>query len=143
MNNQIAMMNEAFRRQTIDLEAMARTQRNNKRTVIDMDRLDTARALELTRMISHDDEDLGQIITPIPFSEIEHDTEATLNVVMQALGLYTFPTVELTGEYEQANNMIDFASRAKRPCNGGLINVDTSVKDFITWLKNQLNIKEK
>lgn len=96
MNSQIAMMNEAFRRQPIDIEAMARTQRNNKRTVIDMDRLDTARALELTRMISHDDENLGQIITPIPFSEIEHDTEATLNVVMHALGLYTFPTVELT-----------------------------------------------
>ena len=49
---------------------------------------------------------------------------------------------KLTGEYEQANNMIDFASRAKRPSNGGLINVDTSVKDFMTWLKNQLNIKE-
>ena len=96
MNKQIAMMNEAFCRQPIDLEAMARTQRNNKRTVIDMDRLDTARALELTRMISHDEENLGQVITPIPFSEIEHDTEATLNFVMQALGLYTFPTVELT-----------------------------------------------
>lgn len=96
MNSQIAMMNEAFRRQPIDLEAMARTQRNNKRTVIDVDRIDTARALELTRMISHDDENLGQIITPIPFKEIENDTEATLNVVMQALGLYTFPTVELT-----------------------------------------------
>lgn len=50
---------------------------------------------------------------------------------------------KLTDEYEQANNMIDFASRAKRPCNGGLIDVDTSVKDFMTWLKNQLNIKEK
>ena len=50
---------------------------------------------------------------------------------------------QLAGEYGQANNMIDFASRAKRPCNGGLINVDTSVKDFMAWLKMQLNIKEK
>ena len=45
-------------------------------------------------------------------------------------------------EYEQANDMIDFASRADNPCHGGLINVDGSVKDFMAWLKLQLNIKE-
>lgn len=96
MNNQISLMNEAFRRQPIDMEAMAMAQRNNKRTVIDPDYLDMARVMELTKMISHDDENLGQIIMPISYSEIENDTPATLNFVMQALGLYTFPTKELT-----------------------------------------------
>lgn len=96
MNSEIAMMNAAFRRKPLDLEVMEQVQKNNRRTNIDLDRLDMARAMELTKMISHDDENLGQLITPIPFKEIENDTEATLNVVMQALGLYTFPTVELT-----------------------------------------------
>jgi hypothetical protein len=96
MNSNIAAMNESFRRQPVDMEMMERMQRNNKRTVIDPDRLDMARAMELTRMISHDDENLGLVITPVPFREIENDTEATLNTVMHALGLYTFPTTELT-----------------------------------------------
>ena len=90
------MMNEAFRRQPVDSRMIEALQRNNKRTVIDPDRLDMERARELTRMISRDDEDLGCVITPVPFREIENDTEATLNMVMQALGLYTFPTTELT-----------------------------------------------
>jgi hypothetical protein len=50
--------------------------------------------MELTEMISHDN-DLGMIIQPIPFREIENDTEATLNMVMSSLGLYTSPTAEL------------------------------------------------
>lgn len=34
-------------------------------------------------------------IYPIPYSHIKDDTLDTLNVIMQALGLYTFPTIEL------------------------------------------------
>lgn len=34
-------------------------------------------------------------IYPVPYSFIKDDTLDTLNVVMQALGLYTFPTIEL------------------------------------------------
>ena len=49
---------------------------------------------------------------------------------------------KLRQEYEQANDMIDFASRADNPYHGGLISVDGSVKDFMAWLKLQLNIKE-
>lgn len=45
-------------------------------------------------------------------------------------------------EYTQANNLIDFASRANKPSKGGLINVDSSVRDFMAWLKLELNIKE-
>ena len=45
-------------------------------------------------------------------------------------------------EYEQANHMIDFATRANKPSKGGLINVESSVKDFMVWLKLELNIKE-
>ena len=45
-------------------------------------------------------------------------------------------------EYEQANNLIDYASRATKPINGGLISVDGSVRDFMKFLKSQLNIGE-
>lgn len=45
-------------------------------------------------------------------------------------------------EYEQANNLIDFASRADKPCKGGFISVESSVTDFMAWLKIQMNIKE-
>jgi len=34
-------------------------------------------------------------IYPIPYSHIKNDTLDTLNLVMQAMGLYTFPTLEL------------------------------------------------
>ena len=94
MNRQTAINNELFRQNPIDIEAMMRVQRNNKRTFIDPQRLDMTRVMELTEMISHDN-DLGMIIQPIPFREIENDTEATLNMVMSSLGLYTFPTAEL------------------------------------------------
>lgn len=94
MNRQIEMINQAFRQSPIDIEAMAQTQRNNKRTVIDPDKVDFGRMMELTKMLT-EDTPLGIIIHPVPFAEIETDTDATLNMVMQALGLYTFPTQEL------------------------------------------------
>lgn len=94
MNNDIRTMNKAFCRQPIDIEAMKQTQRNNKRTVISPDRVDLTRMTELTRMITEDTE-LGMMIRPLPYAEIAGDTPDTLNMVMQALGLYTFPTQEL------------------------------------------------
>lgn len=87
-------MNKAFCRQPIDIEAMKHTQRGNKRTVIDPGRVDFTRMTELTRMITEDTE-LGMMIRPLPYAEIAGDTPDTLNMVMQALGLYTFPTQEL------------------------------------------------
>lgn len=94
MNNDIRTMNKAFCRQPIDIEAMKQTQRNNKRTVIRPDRVDFTRMTELTRMMTEDTE-LGMMIRPLPYAEIAGDTPDTLNMVMQALGLYTFPTQEL------------------------------------------------
>lgn len=44
------------------------------------------------------------IIYPIPYSFIKNDTLDTLNLVMQNLGLYTFPTLELC---EWLNSQID------------------------------------
>lgn len=87
-------MNEAFCRQPIDIEAMKQTQLGSKRTVIHTDRVDFSRMTELTRMITEDTEQ-GMMIRPLPFAEIAGDTPDTLNIVMQALGLYTFPTQEL------------------------------------------------
>ena len=94
MNNDIRTMNKAFCSQPIDIEAMKQTQRNNKRTVINPDRVDFTRMTELTRMMTEDTE-LGMMIRPLPYAEIAGDTPDTLNMVMQALGLYTFPTQEL------------------------------------------------
>lgn len=45
-------------------------------------------------------------------------------------------------EYTQANHLINFATRANKPSKGRLINVDSSVRDFMAWLKFELNIKE-
>lgn len=97
MNRQIELMNEQFRSRPVDIAALGVTQRNARRTVIDPDRVDTARAAELAGMLTRvKDPVLGKLITPVPYAEIAGDTEATLNVVMHALGLYTFPTTELT-----------------------------------------------
>jgi hypothetical protein len=53
--------------------------------------VDKQRALEIVRQLVSNDER----IYPIPYSFIKDDTLDTLNTVMQALGLYTFPTIEL------------------------------------------------
>lgn len=98
MNKDILVMNRMVGR-GIGSEAMMQEliseQRNNKRTVIDPSRVDINRGKEIIRRIAMADKDLGTVIRPIPYAEIEKDTEATLNMVMQALGLYTFPTQEL------------------------------------------------
>ncbi|MBQ9646113.1 MAG: hypothetical protein IJV24_07135 [Prevotella sp.] len=94
MNRLISQTNAAFRNAPIDMVAMARTQRNNKRTAINRADVDFGRTVELTQMLT-EDTDLGMMVRPLPYAEIAGDTVATLNVVMQALGLYTFPTQEL------------------------------------------------
>jgi len=90
-----AMLGRGFGKDA-QIQALMAAQKNNKRTFIDQSRFDMERAMELTRMLAEDDENLGRIIHPLPYAEIKNDTEATLNIVMQALGLYTFPTKELT-----------------------------------------------
>ena len=77
------------------MQALMAEQRNNKRTVIDPDRVDLKRGTEIISRLAVKDDVLGTIIRPIPYAEIQDDTEATLNMVMQAVGLYTFPTQEL------------------------------------------------
>lgn len=94
MNRIVSQANAAFRKTPIGFAALAQTQRNNKRTVIDASDVDMGRAIELSLMLSLDTEQ-GVMIRPLPYSEIQHDTMATLNLVMQELGLYTFPTQEL------------------------------------------------
>lgn len=58
---------------------------------IERDLIDFKRVVEIVDSIVGKD---GKIY-PIPYSLIENDTLDTLNYVMQALGLYTFPTLEL------------------------------------------------
>lgn len=58
---------------------------------IERDLINFKRAVEIVESIVGKD---GKIY-PIPYSLIENDTLDTLNFVMQALGLYTFPTLEL------------------------------------------------
>ncbi len=94
MNTLIKKANRTFCNQIVDAEALKYTQRNNKRTVVDPDRVDIDRVLELTNKLCTETS-VGKIINPLPYSEIQNDTSDTLNIVMQMLGLYTFPTHEL------------------------------------------------
>lgn len=94
MNKDIQKMNLEFRQQSIDIEAIKNNLRGSKHTVIDPDRVDFGRMTELTRKIT-EDTGMGMMIRPIPYAEIAGDTPDTLNMLMQATGLYTFPTQEL------------------------------------------------
>lgn len=67
---------------------------------IEKDKVDLIRAQEIAKALLGPD---GRIY-PIPFSFIKNDTLDTLNVVMQAMALYTFPTLELC---EWLNEQID------------------------------------
>lgn len=58
---------------------------------IERDLIDFKRVVEIVGSIVGEDKK----IYPIPYSLIENDTLDTLNYVMQTLGLYTFPTLEL------------------------------------------------
>jgi len=60
-------------------------------SVIEQELVDHTRSLEIVNSLVGN---TGRIY-PIPYSHIKDDTLDTLNVVMQALGLYTFPTLEL------------------------------------------------
>ena len=60
-------------------------------SVIEPELVNHARSLEIVNSLVGT---TGRIY-PIPYSHIKDDTLDTLNVVMQALGLYTFPTLEL------------------------------------------------
>jgi len=58
---------------------------------IEWDKVDWKRARGIIETVCA----LDKRIYPVPFSFIKDDSLDTLNVVMQALGLYTFPTYEL------------------------------------------------
>jgi len=60
-------------------------------SIIEPELVNHDRALEITNSLIGSD---GRIY-PVPHSYIKDDTLDTLNLVMQALGLYTFPTLEL------------------------------------------------
>jgi hypothetical protein len=60
-------------------------------TIIEPELVNYDRAVEIVESLVG----LDGRIYPIPYSYIQNDTLDTLNWVMQALGLYTFPTLEL------------------------------------------------
>lgn len=68
-----------------------RNEKGQTCSVIEPEFVDYARALEIVESLKGSD---GRIY-PIPYMYIKDDTLDTLNYVMQALGLYTFPTFEL------------------------------------------------
>ena len=47
---------------------------------------------------------------------------------------------KLRTEYNMSNNLIDFASRSKRPSNGGLIKVEGSARSMVDWIKKELGV---
>ena len=93
MNRKIEQANRQFCNTPLNMSSMAETQRNNKRTEINLRDVDPIRVMELADMLRGGDK--NGLFAPIPWSEIKDDTPDTLNVVMQANGLYTFPTQEL------------------------------------------------
>lgn len=93
MNRKIEQANRQFCNTPLNMSSMAETQRNNKRTEINLRNVDPIRVMELADMLRGGDK--NGLFAPIPYSEIKDDTPDTLNVVMQANGLYTFPTQEL------------------------------------------------
>lgn len=60
-------------------------------TIIEPELVNHDRAQEIIESLMGSD----GCIYPIPYSHIKNDTLDTLNLVMQAMGLYTFPTLEL------------------------------------------------
>ena len=90
MNRKIEQANRQFCNTPLNMSSMAETQRNNKRTEINLRDVDPIRVMELADMLRGGDK--NGLFVPIPWSEIKDDTPDTLNVVMQANGLYTFPT---------------------------------------------------
>lgn len=69
-------------------------------SVIEKELVNLERAKEIAKALC----DSSGRIYPVPFSFIKKDTLDTLNMVMQAMGLYTFPTLELC---EWLNSQID------------------------------------
>lgn len=69
-------------------------------TIIEPELVNHDRAKEIVNSLMG----LDGYIYPIPYSHIKDDTLDTLNLVMQAMGLYTFPTIELC---EWLNKQID------------------------------------
>lgn len=68
-----------------------RNEKGQACSVIEPELVDHVRALEIVKSLIG----LDGCIYPIPYSHIQNDTLDTLNLVMQAFGLYTFPTLEL------------------------------------------------
>ncbi|MBO4499190.1 MAG: hypothetical protein J5732_02925 [Bacteroidaceae bacterium] len=93
MNRIVEQGNRQFCDAPIDMNVLNENLRNSKRTVIDSGNVDIIRAMELSHMLRGNDK--NGLIRPIPYNEIKNDTPDTLNTVMQAIGLYTFPTQEL------------------------------------------------
>ena len=60
-------------------------------TIIESELVNYDRAKEISKFLLGP----GGRIYPIPYSYIRNDTLDTLNLVMQGMGLYTFPTLEL------------------------------------------------
>lgn len=60
-------------------------------TIIEPELVNYNRAKEIIKSLIG----LDGRIYPIPYSHIKNDTLDTLNLVMQAMGIYTFPTIEL------------------------------------------------
>ena len=111
------------------------------RTEIKTENVDPNTILAITKMITDD----NGYIKPVPYDAVKDAGKDNLNIVMQTLGLYTFPLCELVeflrGEIDDDNP--DFAPDAIEICAGtGWIgrNLDIPITD--SCLQNRKDVKE-
>lgn len=111
-------------------------------SVINADNIDMNEALEIISLIQ--DKETG-LIRPISYNDAKNASFDTLNVVLQALALYTFPTTELIdflkNEIDDGNP--DFAPDAIEICAGsGWIGRNLEIPMTDSYLQERKDIKE-
>ena len=114
---------------------------NQKRTVIDTENVDMSDVLTLMDMLT----DKDGIIRTLPYDEVKDVGKDTLNMVMQIMALYTFPTTEvvdfLREEIDDGNP--EFAPDAIEICAGsGWIgrNLDIPITD--SYLQDRQDVRD-
>lgn len=107
-------------------------------SVIEPELVNYDRALEIVKSLVGPD---GRIY-PILYSHIQNDTLDTLNLIMQALGLYTFPTFELCEWLEsQIDDNPEYEPHSAIEICGGTGWIGRQLGIPITDIKNMENLE--
>ena len=75
--------------------------------------------------------------------KLQVETEDDVKPVVWSPDFEQRLAARLAEYFQQANNVIDFASRSTKPIEGGLIKVEESARSIVDWIKQELGIIEK